>query len=42
MPAGDVLDQTTLVDTLEKIDHEYCSDNGLSRRDRVFLAHILE
>jgi hypothetical protein len=42
VPSRDVLDQTDLLGMLEEIDRDYCIDNGLPRRDRIFLAHILE
>ena len=42
LPAGDVFDQTALVDKLEAIDVDHCASNGLPQRDRIPIAQILE
>ena len=42
LPSGDVFDQTALVEELETIDRDHCTDNNLPQRDRTPIAHILE
>lgn len=42
LPAGDVLDQTDLVERLESIDHDHCAEHGLPLRERIPIARILE
>ena len=42
LPAGDVLEQTALVEALETIDRDHCADNDLLQGHRVPIARILE
>lgn len=42
LPAEDVFDQTALLERLEEIDRDYCSDNDLPERERIPIAHILK
>ncbi len=42
LPPADVFDQTTLVEALETIDGDHCTDNELPQGQRILIAHILE
>ncbi len=42
LPPADVFDQTALVEALETIDGDHCSDNDLPQRQRILIADILE